>query len=379
MKIAFDLRRMSNPGIGRYMKCLVEAILASSAPHQYLLIMSGAGENLVDTRDNRVEVVTSPAKYYSMREQVELPRILRRYSVDLFHSPHFLLPFYSPCPTVVTIHDVIYLACRRDLPTRIGRLYYRMMMVAAVRLAKRIITDSEFSKQDIVRHLRVDPSKIEVIYPGVDRNFVGRHDSCSLSAIRLKHGLQSEYILYSGIYKPRKNHAGLLRAFREFLTLGGDADLVIAGPMTEGELPLRHLADGLNISHRLKLTGFVNDEELRALYSGARVYACPSLYEGFGFTVLEAMACGTPVVCSPETSLPEVAGAAAIYSNARNPKDFGGALHRVFTDNAVREQLIDKGLENVKRFAWKRAAAETLDVYELAQRSVLRSIRVPVH
>lgn len=340
--------------------------------------MPPAGENLIDSCDAGIEVVTSAAKYYSVREQVELPRILRRYSVDLFHSPHFLLPFYSPCPTVVTIHDVIYLACRGDLPTRLGRLYYRVMMAAAVRLAKHIITDSEYSKQDIIRHLKVDAAKIEVIYPGVDRQFLGPRDSSSLPAIRRKHGIDGEYILYGGIYKPRKNHAGLLRAFREFLTLGGDADLVIAGPMTDGQMSLRRLADELHISHRLKLTGFVDDQELRMLYSGARVYACPSLYEGFGFTILEAMACGTPVVCSAETSLPEVAGAAAVYSDARNPKDFGEALYRVFTDNGVREQLSERGLENVKRFSWKRAAAETLDVYELAQRSVLRAIRVPV-
>lgn len=360
------------------MKCLVEAILESSAPHQYLVIMPQSGENSIDVWDTRVEVVTSAAKYYSLREQVELPRILGRYSVDLFHSPHFLLPFYSPCSTVVTIHDVIYLACRGDLPTRLGRFYYSMMMAAAVRLAKYIITDSEFSKQDIVRHLRVDPAKIKVIYPAVDRSFLGSHDSSSLSAIRLKHHIENEFILYSGIYKPRKNHAGLLRAFQEFLNLGGDADLVIAGPLKDGELALRHLADELGVSHRLKLAGFVNDEELRTLYSGARVYACPSLYEGFGFTVLEAMACGTPVVCSAETSLPEVAGAAAAYSDARNPRHFGETLYRVFTDDGIREQLIERGLENVKRFSWKRAAAETLDVYELAQRSVPRGIRVPV-
>lgn len=379
MKIAFDLRRISNPGIGRYMKCLVEAILASTTPHQYLLIMPPACESSIDATSDNIEVVTSAAKYYSLREQVELPRILHRYSADLFHSPHFLLPLLSPCPAVVTIHDVIYLACRGDLPTRLGRLYYRGMMSAAVRRAKQVITVSEFSKQDIIQYLGADPAKIAVIYSGLDGSFMGPHNNSRLPALRLKHDIRNEYILYSGIYKPRKNHAGLLRAFQEFVTLGGDADLVIAGPLKEGQLALRRLAEELGISHRLKLTGFVNDEELRTLYSGARVYACPSLYEGFGFTVLEAMACGAPVVCSLETSLPEVAGSAAMYGDARNPKEFGEALHRVFTDDALREKLISRGLGNVQRFSWKRAAAETLDVFELAHRSMLRGVGVTVH
>lgn len=364
MKIGFDLRRISNPGIGRYMKCLVEAILSLRTPHQYLLIMPSGDKVVVDTGSADVSQVPCAAKYYSLREQVDLPLLLRKHKVDLFHSPHFLLPLISPCPAIVTIHDVIYLACKDDLPSRLGRLYYHGMMAAAVRLAKRIITVSEFSKDDIVRHLGADPAKIDVIYSGLDQKFLGPTDTSGVPALRLKYGIPGEYILYSGIYKPRKNHAGLLRAFREFLALGGDADLVLAGPLEEGKVLLRSLAEELGISRRVKLTGFVDDEELRTLYAGARVYACPSLYEGFGFTVLEAMASGTPVVCSAETSLPEVAGNAAVFADAREPQQFGGALYRTFTDAAVREQLIAKGLENVRRFTWKRAAAETLSVYE---------------
>jgi glycosyltransferase involved in cell wall biosynthesis len=367
MKIAFDLRRIANPGIGRYMKCLAEAILSmGTTTHQYLLIMSAAAADAIDTSAVGVERTICSANYYSLREQLELPRILRRHKVDLLHSPHFLLPLICPCPAVVTIHDVIYLACKEDLPSRLGRLYYHAMMAAAVRLAKRVITDSEFSKRDIVRHLGVDPQKIEVIYPGVSGDFQPVNDPPRLRAVRDRYDINRDYVLYTGIYKPRKNHAGLLRAFQRFLALGGDADLVIAGPLEEGKPLLLSRAGELGISERLKLTDFVNDDELRALYSSARLYACPSLYEGFGFTVLEAMACGSPVVCSAETSLPEVAGDAAYYANSREPEEFGEALFRVFTDVGVRTALIAKGWENLKRFSWVRAAARTLAVLELA-------------
>jgi glycosyltransferase involved in cell wall biosynthesis len=367
MKIAFDLRRIANPGVGRYMKCLVEAVLSLGTTHQFLLILPPAAADAIDTTAVGVERLTSSASYYSFREQIELPGILRRYKIDLFHSPHFLLPLIRPCPAVVTIHDVIYLACSEDLSSRLGRLYYRLMMSAAVRQAERVITVSEFSKRDIVRYLGADPARIEVIHSGFSRDFLPVRDPSALRGIRRKCGIEREYVLYTGIYKPRKNHAGLLRAFERFLALGGDADLVIAGPLQEGERLLLSLAAELGISARLKLTGFVNDSELRALYSGARLYACPSLYEGFGFTVLEAMACGAPVVCSSETSLPEVAGDAAYYANARDPQEFGEALFRVFTDSALRAALIAKGAENLRRFCWERAAAQTLGVYEHAQ------------
>jgi glycosyltransferase involved in cell wall biosynthesis len=367
MNIAFDLRRIGNPGIGRYMKCLVEAVLSMRTENRYFLIVPRATKESIDTGVAGPEIVTSAAKYYSFREQAEIPAILRRYRIDLLHSPHFLMPIIRPCPVVVTIHDVIYLARKEDLPSRLGRLYYRAMMTAAVRLAERIIADSEFSKQDIVRYLGADPAKIEVIYPGVSTRFQPVLDPNRVEAIRRKHGIERDYVLYAGIDKPRKNHAGLLRAFHRFLSSGGDAELVIAGPLKEGAASLRRLANELGMSGRLKPTGFVDDDELRVLYAGARLYACPSLYEGFGFTVLEAMACGTPVVCSSETSLPEVAGDAAIYADARDPKAFGEALFRVFSNAALRATLVAKGLDNVRRFSWERAAEQTLAVYRDAR------------
>lgn len=366
MKIALDLRRIKNPGIGRYMQCLTQAMLAAAPEHEYLLILPPDKlDTICAEPGSTVAKIASPARYYSVREQVEIPRILRRHEVDLLHAPHFNLPLMCDCPRVVTIHDVIYLACRDDLPSAVGRLYYRAMMTAAVRLAGQIITDSEFSKSQIACLLKTD-REIEVIYPGVDAAFQPVMDTARIHDVEARYGISRDYILYTGIYKPRKNHAGLLRAFRRFLDSGGDATLVIAGPMDKGEAELRRLSGELNLAGRVILTGFVDDCDLPALYSGARVYACPSLYEGFGLTVLEAMACGVPVVCSAETSLPEVAGAAAIYADAHNPREFGDALYQAFTDHNLRRKLVQKGLENASRFNWHDAALKTLSVYQRA-------------
>ena len=368
MKIAFDLRRIKNPGIGRYMKCLVEAIL-TEAPHgDYLLILPPGEEGMIATGSKRAKTITPQLKYYSIREQIGLPGILRGHNVDLLHAPHFMLPVVRPCPSVVTIHDVIGVAWKEDIASRVGWVYYRMMISAAARLADRIITDSTFSRDDIVRRLGVDRQKVSVIYPGISSDFQRVTDERQIEAIRAKHRIEGEYIVYTGIYKPRKNHAGLLHAFRNQFSNGRNANLVLVGPLKEGEQELRSLAEDLQISKKVIFTGFVDDAELRALYSGAKVYACPSLYEGFGFTVLEAMACGTAVVCSAETSLPEVAGDGALYADPRNAEKFGQALYDVFTSATVRETLIEKGKKNLERFSWANTARETLGVYQDALR-----------
>jgi glycosyltransferase involved in cell wall biosynthesis len=369
MKIAFDLRRIGNPGIGRYMKCLVEAITAQAPEHEYLLILPPGAEEMVHAPN--AEKITPRLKYYSVREQIDLPRILRRHKADLLHSPHFLLPLVRPCPAVATIHDVIYIACPQDLRSRAGRIYYRAMMKACSRLAARIITDSEYSKSEIVRHLRANPAKIEVIYPGVDPGFRRIAGPARLDRVRAKYGLERDYILCVGIYKARKNHAGLLRAFRLFRESGGRAQLVIAGPMSDGEAELRSLAAKLEISEHVVFAGFIDEPELSALYSAARVCVCPSFYEGFGFTVLEAMACGTPVVCSSATSLPEVAGTAALYADPHNPAEMASQIFRVMSNEELRTSLTEQGRKNLQRFSWAETARQTLAVYHHALQTPL--------
>ncbi len=361
MKIAFDLRRIGNPGIGRYMKCLAESVIAQAPEHEYLLILPPQSEHLVHAPN--AQKLCTGLKYYSFREQFELPRILSRYKVDLLHSPHFLLPLLRPCPAVATIHDVIYLACPEDLPSFAGRLYYRTMMNACSRMATRIVTDSEHSKAEIIRYLNADPEKIEVVYPAVDPFFQSKPGPADFASTRSKFGIDRDYMLCVGIYKLRKNHAGLLKAFQLLLKGGIQSQLVIAGPMAEGEPVLRGLAQELGIAQHVILTGFVTDADLRALYSGARVYVCPSLYEGFGFTVLEAMACGTPVICSSSTSLPEVAGKAALYFDPHKPEEMAVQLRTAFSDDTARASLIANGRSNLLRFSWEETARQTLAVY----------------
>ena len=372
MKIAFDLRRMGNPGVGRYMRCLVEAIVGLDANHEYVLLLP-PDQKINTGKVNAVQFVPR-SRYYSVGEQIELPRILRQQKVDLLHSPHFLLPLVQTCPAVVTIHDVIYLACPQDMESRAGRLYYSGMIRASARLARKIITVSEFSKWEIVRYLGVDPEKVQVIYPAVGPQICHPDDEEGTRKTLAKYGINCDYVFYSSIYKQRKNHAGLLRAFGNLIGKRVNAQLVLAGPLKSGERDLRRLAEQLGISESIIFTGFVSDEELAVLYSAARVYACPSLYEGFGFTVLEAMACGAPVVSSNAASLPEVAGDAALFADAGDPGEFGDTLYQLFTDESLRVRCIERGFQNMRRFSWDEAAKRCLELYSSVSESARREV-----
>lgn len=344
------------------MRSLVEAVLQASPGNEYLLIVTPGTEHLLPhPGECRLFFARSP--YYSVSEQFEIPQVLEREKVEVLHAPHFVVPLWKKCPTLVTIHDTIHLIYPQDLPSMLGRTYARIMMNAAVRIADEVITVSHHAKSEIVRFLQVPASKVTVIPSGVSSDFARTASPQQKAAIREKFGICGDYVLYTGIYKERKNHVGLFRAFAVLLRRHPHLSLVIAGPLAEGEASLRQQAAELGIADHVRFTGFVSDEDLPILYAGAAVYACPSLYEGFGFTVLEAMACGVPVVANNATSLPEVCGDAAILSDATQPEKFAEAMEMALEPGALRDSMIDRGLENVKRYSWRKAADEVVQVY----------------
>ncbi len=350
------------------MRCIVEALVHEAPEHEYVLIIPHGLEHLLKLNGAQIKVLPVDVPYYSIREQFAIPAILAKHRVDLFHSTHFVVPVVRTCPVVVNIHDVIYMARREELKSRIGRIYYRCMMPLAAHWSDAVITSCEYTKKEIIYHLGASPDKVFVVPYGIDSRFQRVTDAQSLECVRRKYGISDQYVLYVGIYRERKNHAGLLRAFQHLVQSGIPSQLVIAGPINEAKQELRTLAAELGIEERVLLTGFVADEDLPALYPGARVYACPSLAEGFGLTVIEAMACGTPVVCAQNSSLPEAGGTAALFADITNPQLFAQALYRAFIDDALRQDLIDRGLKHATRFSWKLAAQETLKVYRVASR-----------
>jgi len=362
LKIAYDLRRIMNVGIGRYMETLVTSVVEAAPQHDYLLILPRGSKHLAHL-PARVQRVYARSDYYSISEQFELPSILKKHEVDLLHAPHFVVPLRKTCATVSTIHDVIHLVYPQDIKSPLGRIYARLMMQAALRVSDKVVTVSEYSKQDIVRRAGGDAKKIDVIFPFLAAGLTKVTDLAALQAVRDHYGIRRNYILYMGILRERKNHAGLLRAFAKLIERGYDLDVVISGPIAPTESSLDGLVKELALEGRVIIAGFVPEEEIAALYSGASIYACPSLYEGFGYTPLEAMACGTPVVCHEGTSLPEVCGDAALYCDARNPDEFATTLAQVLDNADLRNSLIERGLNNIQRYSAQDSSSAILQLY----------------
>jgi glycosyltransferase involved in cell wall biosynthesis len=281
---------------------------------------------------------------------------------ELFHATeHLLLPLRD-CPTVLTVHDLIFHLFPQH-HKRLNRWYLNAAMPLYCRRADVIICVSEHSKADLVRVWDVDPTKIHVVYEAADAHF--RPASLErVAAVRARYGLPERYLLSVGTIEPRKNLVRLLDALAVLRHKGDDVRLVIVGRL--GWLYDDFQSELERFEHRQSVLqlGFVPDDDLPAVYSAASITVLASVYEGFGLPVLESMACGTPVVSSRASSLPELGGEAAWYFDPRNVQEMAQVIDQVWHDAELRREMSQRGLAQAARFSWSRAAQETLRVYE---------------
>lgn len=298
-------------------------------------------------------------------EQLVLPLILERDRVELLHAPAYVGPLAAPCPMVVTFHDLSYFL----LPSafnRQNRVYLQTFSRWTARRARRFIAVSECTRQDMVRLLGISTDRIDVIYNGVDECFHPEADVARLERFRAAKGLPERFILSLATIEPRKNVVGLLRAYAEARRRGVTEPLVIAGGRGWGDEPIARLVDDLGVRPYVRLVGFVSTDEQPLWYNAATLFAYPSRYEGFGLPVAEAMACGTPVVASNRSSLPEVVGDAGVLADPDDPEALATALVTVLSDDALRHELSVRGIERSRQFTWDEAARSTLKAYQTA-------------
>ena len=365
MRIAIDARKLHDYGIGTYVRNLVGQLARQGADHEFALICRKADADYVRSLGPRFQPVVERAGNYSVLEQVSVPLSLRRAKVDLFHAPHYVVSPLTTCPTVVTIHDCIHLRFPQYLPNRRSHLYARVMMTMAARRAKRILTVSQASKEDILRYLRVPAAKIEVIYNALDERLATPPTTDEILRVRERFQLNAPFVLYAGNIKPHKNVDRLIEAFAiARKDRRDDLKLLIIGDEISKYPNLRRLVHRFQLHQHVRFLGFVPEATLAVLYRLAAVFVFPSLHEGFGLPPLEAMASGTPVITSNVSSLPEVVGDAALLIDPMNPAAIAQAMRRVLEDPALRADLIRRGCERVKAFSWERSAARTLQVYE---------------
>jgi glycosyltransferase involved in cell wall biosynthesis len=351
MRIALDTQSTlgHKTGIGLYTASLLPALRQVRPQHEYVELAWGRTEEL--RTDQRL-----------WWQQVGLPRRARSADADVLHVTGFDAPLWRPCPTVLTVHDLIGFLFPGNLPP-ISRLYWARWLPRTIRWADRVIADSEHTRRDLIRLLEIPPGDIEVVHLGVERRFRPLEDQASLEAVRRNNGLPPEIILYVGTIEPRKGLDTLIAAYG---TLASEIShkLVIAGKRGWYTEPLFKQVEALGLGKRVHFTDYVADEDLPWLYNLADLFAFPSRYEGFGLPPLEAMACGVPVVCSNAASLPEVAGQAAVLVQPDDVEGLATAMLRVLRDSALQAEMRARGLERARLFTWDEAARRTAAVYE---------------
>jgi glycosyltransferase involved in cell wall biosynthesis len=276
-----------------------------------------------------------------------------------------VLPPLTPCRSVVTIHDCIHLQFPEYLPNRLGHVYARSALWVAAHRAARVLTVSEASKRDILRYFSVPAAKIDVIYNAIDERYGQALSEEDISRVRERYQLNDPFVLYAGNIKPHKNLERLIEAFH--LLRRADLEhvkLLIIGDEISKYATLRRAVHRYKLHKHVRFFGFVPDKTLAVLYRLAAVFVFPSLYEGFGLPPLEAMASGTPVVTSNLSSLPEVCGDAALLIDPHDPVAIAGAIRRVLTEPALRDDLRQRGLARVKEFSWERSVRRIREIYE---------------
>lgn len=381
MRIGIDARFLTHPqagGFRTYTEILVRALGRVDSSNVYVLYTDRSpGEVPLPRRGNltyRVVKGTFPLLGMPIREQIGLPRNIAQDGIDVMHFPCLTASLAARCPSVVTVHDTIWLSFQpgthssRDVrsPKRwVMWLYNRYVAQLAAKRADHIIAVSHATKADVVSQLGISADKISVVHNAIKPVFQPNVGETQAGDLRRRHGLDKDFVLGIGSADPRKNMVGLVSAYAKLSREQRSRyQLVIVWTHSLLQNELLNLIDRSGIRDQVRFLERVPDKDLALLYNLATLFVFPSHYEGFGLPPLEAMACGTPVVAARNSSIPEVVGEAGLMVDAT---DFGAlalAMERVLDDPALQAELVQKGLERARYFSWERLGRQTLKVYE---------------
>jgi glycosyltransferase involved in cell wall biosynthesis len=368
MKIGIDYTSAAtqDAGIGRYTRELMRALLAQPSHHRYSFFYASRNpidQSAIHNRQSAIHRLPFHDKWLMrgwQRLRLPIPVELIVGRVDLFHSPDFTLPPTLPgVPTLLTVHDLSFIR-DPDSAWPSLRAFLNKAVPRSVKRATHVLADSQATKSDLIELFGTPAEKISVLYSGVEARFAPVRDRAEIDRVCAKYQLPRPFILAVGTLQPRKNYGRLIEAFARLR----DYHLVIAGGkgwMVETIFEQVHRS---GLEGRVHFPGFVDDADLPALYSAADLFAYVSLYEGFGLPLLEAMACGTPVIGSNTSSLPEVIGEAGLQVDPRSVDDIARALQQMIDRPELRERAIEAGLERAKSFTWEKAARELLTIYD---------------
>ncbi|MEW6407150.1 MAG: glycosyltransferase family 1 protein [Patescibacteria group bacterium] len=354
MRVGIDCRMITHPGIGTYIKGLLDEFSKTSKN----FVIFGDKSDLKTYAGFQIVEFKSPI--YSLSEQLTGPSIFK--NLDLLHVPHFNIPLNYKGKLVVTIHDIIYLFGNKFLPRN---FYANFMIKNCLCRANKIIVVSRNTKNDLKKYFPdSETSKIEIIYEASRPVFCKINNQEILTQTKNKYNLPNKFILYVGSIREHKNLKTLINAYMRIKNRVDEA-LILVGRLDKREKQILNLIKKNNIIY----VGEVPEKDLVSIYNLASLFVMPSLYEGFGLPILEAMSCGVPVVSSRAASLPEVVGDAGMLVNPKNSEAFSEAIYSILCNNQLRDNLIKLGFEQVKKFSWRTCAEKTLEVYNNALRN----------
>lgn len=360
-RIAIDARMWRHPGIGRYICELVDAMMPQIAADYSLTCFAGdefTARFILEEFKPTAEKASS--SIYGISEQFEMLSKAKQF--DLLHVPHFNIPIFSRTPLVVTVHDLTYLREPNAAGSPLGRAYVRYLFKMIEKKAAHVITVSEFTKNDLLNAFpKIRPERVTVTHEACSKAFVKMGDTPLLQKMRQK--FKKPFVLFVGTLKPHKNVPALLEAMERVRGRGLDHELVLAGRKDEKNAELLKKISRLPW---VRVLGEVPDAELCCLYNLADLFVLPSLREGFGLPVLEAMSCGAPVICSDLSSLPEIAGDAALLFDPLRIDALEELLYNVLNNRDLREKMSKRGTERAGHFSWQSTAERTLQVYRRA-------------
>jgi glycosyltransferase involved in cell wall biosynthesis len=351
-------------GVHQYILHLLRYLSSVDREEMHFTALLGAEalEPASDLRFLRSRWHTGRPSVRVLWEQLVQPQVLRQIDADLVHAPVFVGPLAAPCPVVTTIHDLSFIRFPH-LFRRVNRIYLTVMTRLSARRARRLIAVSEHAASEAVHLLGVSREKIDVVYHGVDPVFRPLPAN-QVAAFRERQGLPHKFVLFVGTLEPRKNLKHLIEAFSR--VYDGRIQLVLVGGKGWLYNDLFARVQELNLGAGVLFLGYARSEDLPLWYNAATALAYPSLYEGFGMPVTEAQACGTPVLTSNKSSLPEAAGEAALLVDPQNVEEIAAGLNRLLSDDALRKDLKERGLAHARRFNWPRTAQQTIQVYRRA-------------
>ena len=376
MRIGIEAQRLFRPhkhGMDRVALELILNLQIIDKENDYFIFVKPDQDKSVIEPTANFKIVEIPGGSYPWWEQFKLPKVAKAYNCDLLHCTSNTAPYSRKTPLITTLHDIIYmegsiiklLLNKASLYQKFGNLYRRIIVAKVVKNSSRLITVSNFEKQNISDFFKLKDKKIETIHNGVNQNFTIEMDPDHLYKVKTDYKLPEDYLLHIANKDPRKNTRGVLIAFNNFLKKATVSYQLVLLGYKEADLKIiLNEIDATHLRQHIILTGYVSDEDLPAIYYLSKLFLFPSLREGFGIPIIEAMACGVPVITSNNSSMPEVAGDAAHIIDPNKPKEICDGMIKITSDAKYRNELIQKGLLQSKKFSWNRMAFQVLEQYK---------------